>query len=116
MKKYKDLIPSFKICARCPNFRSDLIEALDVDGAHLVDSEHYWECEMFDGSLIYVPVKAIKGGTVIQLETNLPQKCPFILEQVLTQEDAGQERWADLQPLLKLRSQQAVAAPKTPTV
>jgi hypothetical protein len=104
MPTTKDLIPSIKICVCCRHFRNDFIEVLDPHDGHLMDSEHYWLCEVLDGALFFDPAKAMEGGAVIELETNLPLKCPYTLEQALTQEDAGRERWGDLLPLLKAKA------------
>ena len=106
MQTTPDLIPSIKICTRCPHFRGDFIEIFDVDDGHLVDSEHYWLCRVLDGALFFDdPAKARESGGIIELETKiLPKCCPYTLEQTLNQEEAGRERWEDLLPMLKKKA------------
>ena len=100
-----DLIPSLKICARCPHFYKDYIEVFDVNDGHFMDSEHYWECKVIEGALFFEPAEPKEGGGVIELETkSLPLDCPYTLEQALNQEGAGEERWSDLLPLLKAKA------------
>jgi len=108
MTTSKPLLPAIKaVCIKCPYFRRDEIYVnASVDGkVKEVDTEIYWLCGAADETLFFeVPASEKDNGRIIELETELPQDCPYTLEQTLNQKGAGRERWEDLMPLLKKKA------------
>jgi len=110
MPKANDLIPSIKICVHCPHLCFDSIEVRDVNDGHVQDFQPYWVCSKISNkandTLFFDDSHKPSGNIgIIELETKkLPLECPYVLEQLYSQDTAGQERWVDLLPMLKAKA------------